>query len=341
MSDYEKLGNLILIGYCFNVDYEVKFGKIKTSTKLSKSLETSNLQNLAMLLKVMTPEIVFCGNVENLEEKLVEWMEIPSKFGGLDEGVVIKSPYGIFKHQQSYQLDKEARYLKKMRFKESLEFESEYWKQILEVAKKIADSLKKSKYSMSLPLAMNEMSSIIRKLKDLPEHPKKSWLDIKDDVQINAKNYFLKSMPGNNGSLILGKFRVLTNGHFKMISKALEESDYVYVAIVSKDSSLQRAMISSVFPDVRLIDLPTGNVNTALRKIENINTIWCGTDRVETYSRQVSFNPFIRIREIYRTGDDISATKVLERLDDKEYFESNTPIVEMYEVIREIYKLKS
>ena len=56
---------------------------------------------------------------------------------------------------------------------------------------------------------------------------------IKDDIQLNAKTLIIKNLKGNNNCLMLGKFRIFTNGHLKVLKSALKDFDNVCICLVT------------------------------------------------------------------------------------------------------------
>ena len=162
----------------------------------------------------------------------------------------------------------------------------------------------------------------------------------------------IKKLPGNNGALIIGKFRVLTNAHYKMIKDALKNYDTVSIALVSNritkaTKDLRRQMLEMSFqnePNLEIVETISGNLATILNKCRyNINNIIVGTDRFQDFKNQIKkLNLDLNIKEIKRTNDDISATKVIQNINDKEYFYNNTPksIHPLYNEIKNAYSKK-
>lgn len=358
MSEYTKTGTMILLGHG-KASPVLRFGKISTG---SESFETSRNEEFAKSLKIITPPVLFSGSlfpadsmlkgIQNKKLKevlggkrltlksletdptsyfntLVEaFLEIESEFGGKEEGVVIHQDGNLYKAQQEFQLDKEARLAKKMRFKEDdAQKENDYWKDVIEVSQTIASSI----VTQDIQKGLKEIAEKIKSLNFENAHSKKNTATVMDDIQTNARNFYLKSLKGNNGSLVIGKFRILTVGHVKMIEKALSESDDVVIGLVTGSKTegsaeLRLQALKETYPRLKIIELKTGNINTALKKADiNINHIYAGSDRIEDYMKQLSFANGIDVREIERTGSDISATKVAEKIRDFQFFKQNTP----------------
>lgn len=358
MSEYTKTGAMILLGHG-KAKPTLRFGKVNTGSEV---FETQHNQQFAKALKIITPPVLFDGSLfptkalingtqnkelqkafasremtlRTLETDIPEYfntlvkafLDIESEFGGKEEGIVFHQGGNLYKAQQEFQLDKEARRAKKLRFMEdNPDDENAYWKDVLEVAKKIAEETK----TQNIQQGLGEIASKIQKLNFSKAHSKKNEATVKDDIQTNARMFYLKGLEGNNGGLVIGKFRILTNGHVKMIDKAIKECDEVVIGCVTgskteKSRELRLKALRETFPNLKVVELVSGNIFTALKKADiNINTLYAGSDRIEEYERQLLKAPGIQVSEIERTGADISATKVQERLRDYAFFKNNTP----------------
>lgn len=373
MSDYATTGQMILIGYG-EASPVLRYGKVKTN---SNNLITQGREKYAKALKINLPPLLHSGfwfpatkfisgcndstlrdraksqlrNLEALESSPVQYYEaiaklfldLESKFGGKEEGIVVQTVDGLFKVQQEYQLDKEARYNKKLAWMEDdPEKEQAYWDDVLEISRHIADSIT----TQDIQKGLKQISDQIKKLNIEGTHSKKNEHTIRDDIQLNAKNFFLKGLNGNDGALILGKFRVLTKGHCRMIEEAIATSDEVVIGVVTgtrnrSTEDLRVRMIKKTYPNIKVVQLVTGNVFTAFKHADiNINKIFAGSDRKEEYEKQLLKAPGIDVKEIRRTKADISATKVIENIHDRKYFKANTPrqIWDLYHEVLETYK---
>lgn len=358
MSEYTQTGAIILLGYA-QVEPEVKFGKLYTNPdemQTSRNAEfaenmgfnlpdtlvdgalyptdllISNTQHPALSAKFealkYTLKSLETDKVAYLNKVLDVILELESKFGGKDEGVVIHCNGLCYKHQQSYQLDPEYRKSKKLRFREeSADAENAYWADVLEIAKSIASKVE----TQDIQQGLEQIATQLQELNFNGVHSKRTESTSKDDIQHHAKAFYLKSLKGNNNGLVIGKFRVLTVGHQRMIEKALHECDHVVIGLVTsgetKDTRDLRAQaIQKAFPNVTIIDLISANIATALRKAKiNINHIYTGSDRLDDYVRQSSKIPGTNVHEIVRDSEEISATKVIENLKDYSFFKLNTP----------------
>lgn len=373
MSDYATTGQMILIGYG-KASPVLRYGKVKTN---ADNLITKGREKFAKELKINLPPLLHEGAwwptdklianskdetlrsrfsdlrkdlqaVENDAEAYYAivakvFLDLESKFGGKEEGIVIETPDGLFKVQQDYQLDKEARYGKKQLYMEDDPAkEQAYWDDVLDAARRIAANVK----TQDIGEGLREIAKQIKKLNIKGTHSKKNEATIRDDIQLNAKNFFIKNLKGNDGALVIGKFRVFTNGHAKMIQRAIQESDEVVVGVVTgsrtkNTSDIRLRMVQKVFPNLKVIELTSGNLFTAFKKADiNINKIYAGSDRVQDYEKMLLKAPGIAVKEIERTGSDISATKVIDNIEDTRFFTSNTPkqIHSMYDEIANFYK---
>lgn len=251
----------------------------------------------------------------------------------------------ILKFQQEYQLDQEARFALKQKYREDTqEDESKYWKNVTSTALELAGSfVVKDRPVEDL---MEELSGVMRRLKLGFSHSKKTQAMIKDDVQLTTKTQLIKKMDGNNNALIIGKFRVLTKeGHYKLIRRAQKLYDKVVVCVVtSKDTKgtkdLRAEMLKKTFPEVEIVHATNGNIPRILQKSPvNINVVYAGTDRVRSYQDQLKNTLGVTVREMPRTDDDISASRVIAQIEDESFFKDSTPreIHGMYPEIKRSY----
>lgn len=368
MSEYTKTGQIILLGSTKSASVQ-KFGKVETNPE---TFDTSKNAEFSKLLNFLRPPFLFKGKlfptselfagVKNqvLSKKLKGFskvleksekeadfetycntiiaccIDLDSEFGGKEEGIVIANADGFFKAQQEYQLDKDARRNKKLRFMGTEEEESAYWKDVLEVSEMLADKAISAGFSKESDIqkGLNFISKEIKSLNFEKAHSKKNTATVMDDVQFNARNFYLKRLEGNNGALVIGKFRILTNGHVKMIETARKNSDICFIGLVtSKDTKdtkdLRLKALRETFPEssgFKVIELVSGNLFTAFKKAgTNINTVYAGSDRLDDYKTMLQKVPGINVSEIERTDEDISATKVIEKISDFKFFKSQTP----------------
>jgi len=372
-SNYNTKHKMVLIGHSRS-SWDEKFGKLKTK---NSGFDNSKRDVFAKELKIDVPQLLFVGRMDseisfnkgiknkklqfefdsaknsfiwNSPELLIDnirelFLRVESKYGGQEEGVVLKFNDMILKWQQEYQLSKEARALIKMKYKDDPKNETLYWNYVKTSALEIVNSM--TIKSRKLNDLTKELSNEIKGLKITFDHAKKTDAMIKDDIQLTAKTQMIKKMRGNNNALILGKFRILTkDGHYKMIKRASTLYDNVVICIVtsranSDTKDLRTEMMKKVFPNVEIIHHINGNLTSILNKSPiNINVIYAGTDRVPAYKEQLRNSLGVDVKEMPRTDSDISASKIIANIDDEEYFKNNTPkeIHSMYNKIKNTYK---
>ena len=360
-SNYERPHGIVLIGYSKST-YTEEFGILKTK---NSGMKTAKRDIFAKELKLNVPLKIFDGVMSSKEEfergiiskdlkdsfnRFSEFFDfsnpsdtynricaillsIPSAFGGKEEGVVLKFSDGkILKVQQSYQLDQEKRAQIKNKWKEDDEsLESQYWENVKGAAYDIFYRINKNK---SLTEMLKEMSSLLKRFEIKFSHSKKNETIIKDDIELNVKTLILKSLKGNNGCLVLGKFRVLTKAHYNLIKLASKEYDKVLVCLVSskdtaKTESLRLRMLelaTKSFKNVKIVKSSNGNLLRIISNSDfNINAVYAGSDRVNDYEKQLKNVLGTHVKELVRTDEDISATKVIQFLDNEKYFKQNTP----------------
>jgi phosphopantetheine adenylyltransferase len=285
----------------------------------------------------------------NNQELLVQdikslFLFLESKYGGAAEGIVASYNDKIIKFQQSFQTDQLHRAKIKSAFTDNdAEIEANYWKNVRGASFGIVSTIK---VTSKIEDMLKELSLIMKKIPVTFTHSKKTEAQIKDDIQGNAKTLILKKMKGNNNCLYFGKFRVLTRAHYDIIKKGQRLFDDIVVDLItSKDTAdtkdLRKEMLLAAFPNLIIIENNTGNISNLLNKTpKNINAILAGSDRVRDYQNQINSQLGLYIKEIPRTSDDISATKVIQNIGDESYFQKNTPkeIWRLYDKIKKEYK---
>lgn len=361
-SNYERPHGIVLIGYSKST-YSAEFGILKTK---NSGMKTEKRDFYAKELKLNVPLKIFDGVMSSKEEfergilakdlktafsKFKEFFDfsdytdtynrlsslllgIPSVFGGKEEGVVLKFSDGkILKIQQDYQLDQVKRAEIKNKWKESDESsENQYWENVKGSAYDIFYKIDKQK---SLSDMLSQMSSLLKRYELNYSHSKKNETIIKDDIELNVKTLILKSLKGNNGCLVLGKFRVLTKAHFNLIKLATKEFDKVLVCLVSskdtaKTEDLRFRMLEVALKQfsnkVQIVKSSNGNLLRIISNSDfNINAVYAGSDRVNDYEKQLKNVLGTRVKELVRTDEDISATKVIANINNEKYFKQNTP----------------
>lgn len=361
-SNYEKPHGIVLIGYSKST-YSAEFGILKTQ---NSGMKTAKRDIYAKELKLNVPLKIFDGILSSKEEfekgiiakdlkiafnRYKEFFDfsdytdtynrlssmllgIPSVFGGKEEGVVLKFSDGkILKIQQDYQLDQVKRAEIKNKWKESDESsENQYWENVKGSAYDIFYKIDKKK---SLSDMLSQMSSLLKRYELNYKHSKKNETNIKDDIELNVKTLILKSLKGNNGCLVLGKFRVLTKAHFNLIKLATKEFDKVLVCLVtSKDTKetedLRLRMLEVALKQfgnkVQIVKHNNGNLLRIISNADfNINAVYAGSDRISDYEKQLKNMLGMKVKELNRTDEDISATKVIANINNEKYFNANTP----------------
>ena len=361
-SNYERPHGIVLIGYSKST-YTAEFGILKTK---NSGMKTEKRDFYAKELKLNVPLKIFDGVLSSKEEfergilakdlkiafnKFKEFFDfsdytdtynrlsslllgIPSVFGGKEEGVVLKFSDGkILKIQQDYQLDQVKRAEIKNKWKEPDESsENQYWENVKGSAYDIFYKIDKKK---SLSDMLSQMSSLLKRYELNYKHSKKNETIIKDDIELNVKTLILKSLKGNNGCLVLGKFRVLTKAHFNLIKLATKEFDKVLVCLVSSKDTKEtedlrfRALEVALkqFGDkVQIVKSSNGNLLRIISNSDfNINAVYAGSDRVSDYEKQLKNVLGMKVKELVRTDEDISATKVITNINNEKYFKQNTP----------------
>lgn len=367
-SNYTNPHKMVLIGYS-KCKYTAEFGILKTN---SKTMLTEYRDEYAEILQIDTPNKLFKGYMKDFKDGIINdnlmkvytkneaqfqtddpfalWkaitdtiLEVESKYGGKEEGVVIKYGNKLIKVQQSYQLDQDARRKIKAKYMENdPALEGEYRKNVAIIAKDLASKCCTGTYEMRL----NKLSELLQTTDFKITHSKKNDVQIQDDIHLKAKTLIRKALEGNNGCLVLGKFRVLTTGHCNVINTALKDYDKVLVCLVSgkatKDTlELRRRMLKQTFGNkITIVDTSTGLLTRVFEKSPfNINTVFCGTDRYKEYLGQLQYAAGMTVREYPRDANAISATKVINNINDVDFFNANTPkeIHNMYDEIRTAY----
>ena len=372
-SNYTSKHKMVLIGYSKSTFTE-DFGKLKTT---NSGMKTDLRDKYAKELKIDVPPVLFKGifGAINLFEKGIlndklkaefnnrkksmKWdnnellvqdiksmfLFLESKYGGKPEGIVISYKDKILKFQQDYQTNQDARRLIKGQYiEDDKDRENQYWLNVQGAAQGIVNTIRLSR----LEVMLQELALIMKKIPLNFSHSKKNETQIKDDIQGSCKILLTKKLKGNDNCLFLGKFRILTKAHYDIIKKGLKLFDKVVVALItSKDTSdtynLRKEMLQKCFGnDVIIIENSSGNIGTLLKKAGiNINAILAGSDRVKEYQNQINTQLGLYVKEIPRTGDDISATKIIENISDENYFKRNTPkeIHSLYNKILKSYEI--
>jgi len=374
-SNYTRKHGMILIAHTKS-SYKVKNGLLLTKPGI---FDISHRDEYAKMANLDVPALLFKGrmgtqkdfesgilNVKlkslfNERSNAMNWntveillddirelfLDVESRYGGKEEGVVIKYDNVILKFQQDYQLDQEARRQIKLKYQdENPEVETQYWNNVRLAAMEITGEIQ-VKPKSELKDLVKELSQGLKDYKLNFKHPKKDKTNIEDDIQLTAKQIIMRKLKGNNNALVLGKFRILTKAHAGIIKEGLKKFDGVVVALISSKETkstkeLRRKMLELTFGDkIEIFEATSGNLMTLMNRTnENINWIMAGSDRVKAYEKMLERNKDVKVYEIPRTDEDISASKVIADITNEAYFKKNTPkeIHSLYNEILEVYK---
>ena len=371
-SNYDRPHGMVLIAHSHS-KYEVKFGKLKTEPS---NFDTSKREEYAKVLKLNTPLFIFKGilgyeksfekGIKNEQLKArfasertsINWndydsiiiglshmlLSVESAFGGTEEGCVLIFPNLTLKFQQEYQVDQTARAKIKLNYRDTPENEEIYWKNVKLAAFDLVRHVVIK--SRKLEDILKDLAVNLKNYKLSFEHSKKTETNIKDDIQLTAKTMIIKDMKGNNNALFFGKYRILTSAHYNIIKRGLSLYDDVVVALVTgadteNSKKLREKMLHLAFPGAEIIHSSNGNIVQLLQKSpKNINVVIAGTDRVQSYRKQLEKSDIV-VKEIPRISNDISASKVIQNIEDFEFFKANTPkqIHRMYQELLKFYKV--
>jgi cytidyltransferase-like protein len=153
--------------------------------------------------------------------------------------------------------------------------------------------------------------------------------------------------------LFVGRFQPLTKAHIHIIEQISNENDrgIIFLVKANKKNSvnnpfnedLQRNMINEVIPsNIDVVTLPSAYFVDYINTLPNDEfTIYAGTDRVESYSRfskYMEHEKTLEVKEVTRTDEDISATKVREALKSDDYSTFETLIDERVHKYFEVLK---
>ena len=373
MSSYSNLNGILLASS--KTKYQASHGKLVSNP--TDSFNTTNVEKYAKILGFDTTPVLFKGKLSNLPNGVLDsdfkqalskvkldisdsteylnsvckaLLSLKSKYGGKPEGFVFKTSSGtLLKVQQDYQLDRAKRDEKKALFQGTPEQEKEYINNVNNLAKELAiktlNSLSEKEMYID-DLKVHKLSTLISNTKLKFTHPKKTELQIKEDILRASKTYMFANTKGNKNFLFLGKMRILSKAHYGIIKSALERFDSGVVCLVSGKETkhteeLRLKMLKLAFGNkIKVITHSSGNIWSILGKSPlQISTIFCGSDRVEEYKNQVSKST-LEVEEIKRTDEDISATKIITKINDEKYFKENTP-KEIHSLYKELVKVYS
>lgn len=292
-------------------------------------------EKYAKILQLKTPKVLASGNFEgDILPRIEEFMNAESVFGGIEEGIVLTFETGEkFKLLQPDQHDLAKRREIKASFYESPEY-----------------YIKINKEIQNLPNLNNINWKYIRNNIKLPKSEKLTHLQQIEDALERTLAY--KEMLDKGVGLILGKFRIFTKEHEKLVKKALAEKDIKKVVIcmvTSKDTQHSRSLRMEMLKkfkdsfntskEIEIIEHSSGNLFSIFKKIGvNPVKLYCGTDRVESYRKMVA-HLFTKVIETKRGEDSVSATKAIANVGNKAEWEKivSTSLRSMYDEIKRFY----
>lgn len=189
----------------------------------------------------------------------------------------------------------------------------------------------------------------------LKRHEKKTKLQITEDFHYMIKYLALKNMPNNRGALIIGRMQPPTLAHIKMIDQACSYNDFVVVSLTSGNvkekeknpytfEERKEMILNSIrHTNIEIINVNSGNIFYIQEKSKrNINKVYCGADREESYRSQLTQNPEIKLSILPRFAESLSATKVREAIAKKDlFFLYQSTADPVYEFLVEKHNLKS
>lgn len=292
-------------------------GKMDSFDNLKDGVEHSHLKTLINQRRDKLSSLYEEKNWEELYKEIKEmFLDIPSFYGGKMEGVVMKDSADnkLYKFLQADQHDKETRDKIKQKTRMSKEEENAYYNEIKEIAKEIIEDIGvKDSFSEMMRAASSKVNSY-----KFPKkmHTKKNDHQVREDLHTTLKMVYEKTKNGWAG--VIGKFRIVTKEHVKMIEYALDKYKGATVMIVSgkrNDGLIDEniRILKKIFEGkpVQFFAAPTGNAVTLERRSRNpIVAYVCGPDREKDYQSQLDNGNYDSIVDVYDAGQRgmVSAT---------------------------------
>lgn len=337
-NNYDNVHKIIFIEYYANVKVKVKFSKIK----LIESQKITNA-NITKIFKLDQIKNVFNGilnSEHNLKNgcndkqllKLIEQNKNIFKYNDykiyydqlMDILYQLKSNYGKYEYQISIKIDNDTIIINNPFFKlNTIKKSSNYNKEIKNIALNLLQdiTIKTLKYSLD---NFNDDLKMLN-LKYMENNELKE-INIKDDIYQIGRQLIINKLPGNNNCLILGKFKILTNGHVKLINKALASYDTVTLCLLGNENQYREEMIRAIFKNINIVYNYNASFKDIFDKIDlNISVILTGSDNVKKYREATEQFANISVKEFYKNQNDANGDMVVNRIKNKEYFEKNTP----------------
>lgn len=256
--------------------------------------------------------------------------------GGVPEGVVcwkegLETP---FKFVSSEQYNKELRKNIKTELVGDSKQNELYFAAIEQKAEEL---LKKIDLTNSLEDNIKQAAKLVyhQNLSTLdPDNKQKTNLNKQDDLFLKLKGYLIDILnPAANSvvnrklgetsglGLIVGKFRLPTIAHLELIKLALKHNPKVLLSLVTTKKkglsfSDRKDILENSFPGkVIVTEVDSANLSRIFTAFKGkISQVFCGTDAVEAYKKQVELynqqqGTDIKVIELSRAEDDeISAT---------------------------------
>lgn len=339
--NYKKVHKIIFIDYYENVEVKVKYGKIKSIKYTHSDKDVSDIFKLDKIETIfngyLNSELNIRKGSNNKElSKLIEQNKNIFRYNDykifyqqfLDLLFQLPSRYGDYQYQFKFKNGENDFVVTNPKFKiNATKKDDLYIKEIKNIALTLIENIT-VKY---LKDALDDFNQDLKML-DIDDR-------VKDDVYVLGRQLILNKLPGNNNCLILGKFKVLTNGHIKIINKAIELYDSVTICLLDK-FPYREDMIKSIYNKINIVYNYNANFKDIFEKIDdNINVILTGSENVKKYRENVKDIPFVKVREFYRSQDSVSGEMIINRIKNKEYFIKNTPlkIHKFYDKLLEYY----
>ena len=298
-------------------------GKMNSFDNLKEGIEHSHLRTLINQKRDRLSTLYEKENWEELYREIKGmFLDIPSFYGGKMEGVIIKdtSTNKTYKFLQDDQHDEETRNKKKNKSRMSREEENAYFNEIRMIADEILSDVGfEGSFSEVMKKAVSKINSyeFSKKL-----HAKKNDHQVREDIHLTLKLKYEKLKDGWAG--IIGKFRIVTKEHVKMIEYALDKYKGVSLMIVAgqRDNQLVQEnikILEEIFKDkpIEFFTSATGNFVNLENKTKNpIAAYICGPDREKDYQKQLDNANNDAILDLYDGGkrEDVSASKAEEAL---------------------------
>ena len=328
-----KEDDIILLSHSKST-YEIRGNKIFTKPK---GYFTDKRDIFAESLKICTPDILFEGMLSSkidLLNGMKDTLRESYRKHNIAE-VTLKTVNELlsdFEYIIRYKTKNVI--LKKYNHKNiKINEDKDYNEFILNEALKLSKKLKQNTSSITEMLQSQKIS-----------YNNQNREQILEDVYTKSKQILSKRAPGNNGIMIIDKFKIITNEHYTTIREALAKYDTVSLVIISsKDTkgtkNFRNTMINEVFGNIgstklEIINTSSKSVEAALEKSKyNINEVQGNFDT------NISSNSLLENYELKEEFEDIEQ-QIIKHINDRRFFETCTPkaIHKFYNEIKAIYE---